>query len=210
MKTIEETRKILQDHPNQKPEIILLTGGASQMPMVKRELERAFPEYQEKIIYYRPSRAIAYGAARFGTTEKNTDPTTTKSIVQQHAMYDLGVRYFYDEDDSEGYITVFIKAGTAIPYTSTSVRSTKLSEGQYSRFREYEANKPNPDLEDVENDFTEIMAVVIDHGRKVPKDHPHESRMNIDKNGVLMIEARDASAPDMPFEKASVKLENLS
>ena len=210
MKTIEETRKILQDHPNQKPEIILLTGGASQMPMVKRELERAFPEYQEKIIYYRPSRAIAYGAARFGTTEKNTDPTTTKSIVQQHAMYDLGVRYFYDEDDSEGYITVFIKAGTAIPYTSTSVRSTKLSEGQYSRFRVYEANKPNPDLEDVENDFTEIMAVVIDHGRKVPKDHPHESRMNIDKNGVLMIEARDASAPDMPFEKASVKLENLS
>lgn len=73
MRTIEETKKILQEHPNQKPEIILLTGGASQMPMVQREMEEAFPQYRGKIICFRPSRATAYGAARFGTEEMNAD-----------------------------------------------------------------------------------------------------------------------------------------
>ena len=69
-KTIDATKKILEDHPNQKPEIILLTGGASQMPMVKRELEKAIPEYRDKIIYFRPERTVAYGAARYGTVER--------------------------------------------------------------------------------------------------------------------------------------------
>ena len=70
LQTIEETKKILQAHPNQQPEIILLTGGASQMPMVKNELVQSFPEYKGKIIYFRPSRAIAYGAARFGAAKE--------------------------------------------------------------------------------------------------------------------------------------------
>lgn len=102
MKTIEETRKILQNHQNQKPEIILLTGGASQMPMVQRELEKELPQYKGKIVYFRPSRAIAYGAARFGTAEKNSDPSAGSvggSVIQQRVMYDLGVRYFYHGED---------------------------------------------------------------------------------------------------------------
>ena len=41
MQTIDATREMLRNHPNQQPELILLTGGASQMPMVKRELEEA-------------------------------------------------------------------------------------------------------------------------------------------------------------------------
>lgn len=212
MRTIEETRKILQDHPNQKPEIILLTGGASQMPMVQREMENAFPQYKGKIIYFRPSRAIAYGAARFGTAEKNSDPRngTVPGGVQKKVMYDLGVRYFNGEKDSSGHITVFISAGTEIPFTSKTVKSSKLSEGQFSEFRVYEANKANPNLENVADDFIEIMSVEIDHKRNVPKGHPHESRMQVDNSGVLKIEARDTSSPNLPFEEATVELKNLS
>ena len=46
MRTIEATKKMFERHSNQKPETIILTGGASQMPMVKRALEEAFPEYK--------------------------------------------------------------------------------------------------------------------------------------------------------------------
>lgn len=213
MRTIEETKKLLQDHPNQKPEIILLTGGASQMPMVQREMEKAFPQYKGKIVYFRPSRAIAYGAARFGTSEQNPDPIsadTGAGIVQQRVMYDIGVRYFNDEEDIKGYITTFISAGTAIPYTSNTVQSSKLFDGRFSKFYVFEANKLNPELKEVNRDFTEIMAVEIDHGREVPKGHPHEARMNIDKTGVLTIEARDASEPNLPYKRANVQLKNLS
>ncbi len=211
-KTIEETKQILHDHPNQKPEIILLTGGASQMPMVQREMEKEFPQYKGKIIYFRPSRAIAYGAARFGTAEKNSDPKTGRAPggVIQRVMYDLGVKYFNDDEDSSGHIAVFIHAGTEIPFTSKTVRSTKVSEGQYALFRVYEANKSNPDLNNVADDFVEIMFVEIDHGRVVPKGHPHESRMQVDKNAILKIESRDISAPNLPFTEATVELKNLS
>ncbi len=65
-KTIDATKRILDEHPNQKPEIILLTGGASQMPMVKRELEEALPQYKDKTIIFSSNSAIAYGAARYG------------------------------------------------------------------------------------------------------------------------------------------------
>ena len=87
-KTVEKTRRFLEKHPNQKPDFILLSGGGSEMPMVSRALSEALPDYQ--ILSHNPSRAIAYGAARYGTTEINDDP-----VLTQHIKYDIGVR-FYD------------------------------------------------------------------------------------------------------------------
>ena len=213
MRTIEETRKILQDHPNQKPEIILLTGGASQMPMVQREMENAFPQYKGKIIYFRPSRAIAYGAARFGTAERNPDvnlPGEKKIIVQPRIMYDIGVKYFNGDEDSKGFIFKFIAAGTPIPCVSNTEGSTQRGEGRYAGFHVFEAIVPNPDNKEIDRDYIEIMSVSVDHGRVVPKGHPHETRMRVDEKGLLTIEARDSSSPDLPFSKATVELKNLS
>ena len=68
--TIEETRRIIDDHENRKPETIILAGGASQMPMVKREIEKAFPQYRDKIVSFHNSRAISYGTSRFGTADR--------------------------------------------------------------------------------------------------------------------------------------------
>ena len=43
---------------------IVLSGGASKMPMVKRSLE-ALVEGELPVVLYRPSEAVSYGAARF-------------------------------------------------------------------------------------------------------------------------------------------------
>ena len=43
---------------------IVLSGGASKMPMVKRSLE-ALVEGAMPVVLYRPSEAVSYGAARF-------------------------------------------------------------------------------------------------------------------------------------------------
>ena len=43
---------------------IVLSGGASKMPMVKRNLE-ALVEGAMLVVLYRPSEAVSYGAARF-------------------------------------------------------------------------------------------------------------------------------------------------
>ncbi len=211
MQTVNAAREILRDHPNQQPEYILLTGGASQMPMVMREMEAALPEYKGRIKFFRPSRAIAYGAARFGTSEANTDPVKMDSVVQQRNTYDLGIRFFLSDADEKGHITTFIPAGTPIPFESRPVLSSTLAEKQrYSKFKVYEANRLNPDRENVEEDYTEIMYVRIDHGEEVPRGTRCESRLVIDRQARLTIEARKADEPGMPAVSNTVELKNLS
>ncbi len=210
MRTIEETRNLLRDHQNQKPELILLTGGASQMPMVQRELDRAFPEYRGRIINFRPSKAIAYGAARFGTAERQTDPVLSESIVQQRVIHDIGVWYFNDDKDKKGHIETFIPAGTPIPCVSESVYAERTSVGRFSQLEVYEANRQDPSEDEVKRDYTQIMSVKIDHGRAVPEGYKTEARMRVDRLGILTIEARGISEPGLPFEKAQVQLRNLS
>lgn len=210
--TIDATKKILADHPGQKPEFILLTGGASQMPMVRRELEAQLPEYRGKIKFYRPSRAIAYGAARYGTSEANTDPLRAGSIVQQRTMFDLGVRFYRSQNDKVGYISTYIKAGTPIPYqTSYWTSQTIIESGQqYSEFAVCEAKHENPDRNKPTEDYNEIMSITLDRGRKVPKGTESETRLVVDKLGVLTIEAREKNEPGKPVISNTIKLKNLS
>lgn len=55
-----------------RPETIVLTGGASKMPMVRRALGEALEPYgygERDIVSFRPSDAISFGASRFGVAE---------------------------------------------------------------------------------------------------------------------------------------------
>lgn len=205
--TIEATRGMLNDHMNQKPDVILLTGGASQMPMVKDSMERAFPEYKGKIKKYKPSMAIAYGAARYGTKEKNTDPKT--SIVQKHLDYDIGVRFRKSDDDPTLFISTYLKAGTVLPCDTGFRGSSTTAETNSSCFRVFEANKSNPDSLKYETDYREIMKVSLNFGREVPKGYESETRLVADRLGLLRIEAREKEKPENTID-ANVQLENLS
>lgn len=205
MKTINATQEILNDNPNQQPDYILLTGGASQMPMVKKELEKALPKFRGKIEYFRPSRAIAYGAARFGTSEM------IGSTVQQRVMYDIGVRFFRKGNKEKARILTYISAGTPIPCaTQYKISYTKYESQRYSNFQVFEAIKANPDEMKVIDDYKEIMDINLDHGLEVPKGTKSESRLIVDKLGRLTIEARELDKPGNPPIMKTVKLKNLS
>ncbi|MGN8856366.1 hypothetical protein ACTNCB_06145, partial [Catenibacterium mitsuokai] len=184
--------------------------GASQMPMVQRELEAQLPNFKGKIKYFRPSRAIAYGAARFGTSEGNPDPVRKTSIVQQRTSYDLGIRFFVLGTDKE-FIKTYIKAGTPIPYTGDYNSSeTQREKQRYSLFSVHEAIKAHPDENKVNEDYREIMSVTLDHEIEVPKGTKSESRLMIDKLGILTVEAREMDKPGKPLIKKSIELKNLS
>lgn len=205
MKTIDMTKNFLQNNTQGKPDIILLTGGASQMPMVKEQLEAAIPMYRNKIVSYRPSRAIAYGAARFGTVESNRS-----GIIQQHIDYDIGVRFFDSTNDKKGHIKTYLKAGTPIPCTSASVMSHTIFDKQrYSTFRVFEAKTNMPNPKEVDRDYTEIMYVTIDHEKEVPKGTKNETKMEVNQRGLLTIEAIDTTKPKKPTMKKTVELKNL-
>lgn len=212
-RTITATQELLRDHPKQQPELILLTGGASQMPMVKRALEEALPQYRDKIVYFRPSRAIAYGAARFGAPEEDAEVGLENTVpqVQQRTLYDIGVRFYDSIEDEMGHISTYIPAGTPIPYTGKFRGSRTLNEWQrYADFHVYESVVAHPDTKRVDTDYTKIMTVTLDHEKEVPKGTRDETRLDIDSLGVLTIQARVMLDRKIAPVKSTVKLENLS
>ena len=68
-KTIRVTKNILRDHPDNKPDYIVLTGGSCEMPMVEAGLKKYLKEYADLIVKGRPALAVAAGAARYSVCE---------------------------------------------------------------------------------------------------------------------------------------------
>jgi molecular chaperone DnaK (HSP70) len=203
--TIRETRRILEDQSLPKPAYILLTGGASQMPMIQRMLEEAFPAYRGKVKYFRPNRAIAYGAARFGCAEANREPHQVTAVgakqqkptppapspVQQRTAYDIGIRFYDDDKDEVGHIACYIPAGTPIPYKSPWKHSRTLVDRQESsRFEVYEANKKEPVWSQIQRDYRCITHLTLHHEPPAKKGDVSLTRLLLDDKGVLTAEAK--------------------
>lgn len=85
---------------------VVPSGGASQMPMIRRGLED-LTRHKYPIEPYRPSMAVSFGAARYawGVTEKSvsrventqtavSDTGTGNTLLGQKASYSYGLRYF--------------------------------------------------------------------------------------------------------------------
>lgn len=209
-RTIDLLKKAHADPSIPKPDRIVLTGGASQMPIVRKMLEENFRQYRDRIVFHRPSKAIAYGAARFGTDEQDTDPTTPTGPVIQRTTHDIGVAYLRGAEKTR-YVYTFIPAGTVIPFTSKEEPSWTVNDDvTRSRFVVYEANCANPVDTQIDRDYHEIIRVVYDHGRKVPKGKESRTQLTLDKNNILHISVTDPDAPNKPALKNSCEYKNLA
>lgn len=215
-KTINATREMLYNNQNQKPDYILLTGGASQMPMVKREVEKAFPDYKGRIKIYKPSMAIAYGAARYGAKEISAIPVEPnkmkESIIEKHLDYDIGIRFydpaFLEKNEKKHFVSTYLKAGTTLPCETEYMGSKTICETSASRFSVMEAIKTNPNNHALE-DYKRIMCVDLDFKKTVPKGYCSETKLVVDGRGILRIEAREKDNPSNAIGSI-VQLQNLS
>ena len=200
--TINMVKNMLNNPSNPKPDIILLTGGSSRMPIVMEMMKKAFPRH--RIEMHDPSQAIAFGVARFGVIE--SEGTNAAEAIIQRVPKDIGVRYVNGAEDKKGHIKTFIPAGTPIPFTSEGVSSYTVLEGQYSDFSVFESKGQNPDANEVARDYNKIMDNSYDHGRIVPVDTESVTRLIIDKNGLLHIEVRDPKDPNKKPYKNNTKM----
>ena len=199
--TVDEAKRFLDGYQGPKPEMIILTGGSSKMPMVQRELEKAFPQFAGSVQKFRPSRAISYGAARYSQNEES---------VQQHVTHDIGIQFYRGQSDKL-YVDTYIPAGTELPYESPWTQSHIRSDGpSTSVFFVMEAKSNNPDPDRVDQDYTLITTLEMEHGPDKKANDSTESRMILDNNGLLHVEARDPSKPGMPSVKCEFHLKNLS
>jgi molecular chaperone DnaK (HSP70) len=186
-----------------RPERIVLTGGSSRMPMIRRALSEALPEYAgiiDGILEYKPETAISYGAARYGIPEKGSgitaaDPKRPIKIkgrdgVKVHLSYDVGLRYFRGAADEKGYIDCMLAHGTELPAESEWSIGNKLYEGREATKKLYEARVKSPDYNEPERDYRFIKSVTVDFGTSVPVGTTSETRLVVDENGLVTMQAR--------------------
>ena len=111
---------------------VVLSGGASQMPMVRNGLEQVFGDEKLPIHLYRPSEAVSYGAARYASglsdieeeeieeiEEIETD-TSSNRVLEKSTDYSYGIWMpaLDAEDDPDGMIHVMVESGKILPAKS--------------------------------------------------------------------------------------------
>lgn len=126
-----QTLELVQDVLNEsssagiKIDAIVLSGGASQMPMVLNGL-RELVEDEYPVVLYRPSEAVSFGAARFAygipTSAPLPDPETEEKnqIMEQLTDCCYGL-WMPSEDNLEGEVEFMIQSGKFRPITSNKV-----------------------------------------------------------------------------------------
>jgi len=139
LETVEKTQALLRTEQakGRKINAIVLSGGASRMPMVKKALE-TYIQPQLPVILYRPSEAVSFGAARYaqGIREEpqpQPDGSSTgeqpsrerpvqkhpNTVARQFANYSYGIlQESSNPGQLEGEIAFLIKSGQPLPATS--------------------------------------------------------------------------------------------
>lgn len=180
---IKFTEGFFAEHIRHRPDEIIMTGGSSYIPCIRRRLEAAFPAYKGKIHLHNPSKAAAYGAARFCTMDDIESP------VERHVEFDLGT-IANNSETSRNEMVTLIKAGTEIP-CSSPVKSF-IIHGQGHNYDIYSAKKQNPDhtncplvYESGNSEYRRLFEANMD----VPWGTPTSCRLSIDENGLARLEA---------------------
>ena len=207
------TRMLDRCDSKYRPEMIILTGGASKMPMVRRELLAALKPYgysDNNIAQFRPSDAISFGAARFGVVESNYDVLPKgdglKTSVQQHVRRSIGIRVHYSNDDSKEYIDTLIPAGTALPYLDAAFATYVNRSDEFTAMTlpVYEATVENPDRDAWGRDWRQIGTMNFEYGCKRPKGYKVCTRLVIDLDGTLRLEAYDERGRNKSFKHKDI------
>jgi molecular chaperone DnaK (HSP70) len=181
-----------------RPRKIILTGGASVMPMVKEQLLRVFSKYgyvADDIIIYKTSTAVSIGAARYIDGHDHVK----NGCIFQHVTRDIGIKYMtYDGDARIEYIKTLVSRGASIPTESKFIVSEPNPRNPnqlVSRYEAYEAKVIDPDEYEIDRDWEYLGKLLLEYSdcvvREDSKARQNETRIVIDELGRLNVEARE-------------------
>lgn len=184
---VSETISVIQklyERCSTKPEMIIMTGGQSQMPVVRSRLEQAFPSIGgENIIFHKPQQAIAFGAARFGRLK----PVSVK--LRTGRM--LGIANVRDIQTQKHYTSELIPRNTVIPMnTSVSRRFTPANPTVMHEIFLYEARSETPDAFN-DGDFKQVASLSIDFNIVTPQKLAFDVDVYIDAANSIHFTAID-------------------
>lgn len=134
LQTMEMVANVVDEarRKNISIDAVVLSGGASQMPIVKEQLNDLLKGENIPIRTYRPSKAVSFGAARYAKGFNKADtvskPTpklvlesTSNTILEQMADYSYGF-LLPSSDRLEGEVSVLIKGDEKLPAVSSKMK----------------------------------------------------------------------------------------
>ena len=165
---------------------ICLVGGSSNMPQIQNGIAERFPAAQIRI--HEPSRAIAFGAARYCNGTK----------IENISDFTFAVATHHKGEERES-LCIMIRKGDRLPSSRLEHFST-LHENQTEAFF------PVYEIDDFYDFYTypditvgrKIMDVTLGFGKQVPKGTPANAALELTDEGVLTIRAIN---PDTNEEK---------
>ena len=130
-RTFELVEQVLTQAKEQNIQIdgVFLSGGASQMPMIKQGLEQMLDGENIPVNLYRPSNAVSYGAARYAygilDNQKQESVSTGKNkinpVLRKYTEYSYGF-WMPSEAELEGKIQLVVNSKQQLPVTSEKVK----------------------------------------------------------------------------------------
>ena len=209
-KTIVITKN-LYDRCTVKPSMIIMTGGQSQMPIIKERLETVFSHLgKENITIYKPQQAIAFGAARFGQlSSSKKDCRIVKSTVNLRTGHMLGIAHVHDVEQDKSYVRELIPRNTSIPMSKPVIQSfAPLNATTKLTVYLYEAKDENPDIYNLD-DFRQIISITIDFNTSTPIKPNFEVQIWIDAVNKIHFSAHDPEGHFPDVEEPEVIYTNI-
>lgn len=196
-KIMDFTKRFFEEHKNQLPDEIIMTGGSSYIPYIKQRLEQTLPAYRGRIHLHRPSKAAAYGAARFYVDESRGSGGQ-HGPVHKKLEFDLGTIISRDGKHS---VSTLIKAGTEIPCASGEQRFHTIGSTTQTDYSIYRANKLNPENANIDTDYNMLLDVRLEYGRTVPEGTKTTCTLSVDELGIAHLEAWENDDVSIRVEK---------
>lgn len=198
VQTLELVQAMLEDSQANGIPIhgIVLSGGASKMPMVKRSLEQlvegAFP-----VVLYRPSEAVSYGAARFAygiqtvsnkRTKRDEEEVPTpepNQVLEQFTDCGYGV-WLPTVDKLEGEVRFLVGSGEKRPVVSEPVTvSGKSHRITVKLYRSLTKNKRGDIVS------AEQCRSMLWFPFEVIPEEPYEMRLTVQEDYSVQVELKD-------------------
>ncbi len=199
--TLELVDNVMQQAKKEKIRIdsVILSGGASQMPMVAEGLRQLLGDEGITLQIYRPSVAVSYGAARYGYGRAEIEPgpkpnpepiPRETTILEKYSDYCYGI-WVPSEESLAGVVKVMVESKRKLPVVSDNI--TLYSSDSPMRIRLYRSKEKNIKAEtlNVEEQCESIMFIPFD----VPENTECTVRIEVQEDYNVKVICKPVNEP---------------
>ncbi|MCD8146206.1 MAG: Hsp70 family protein [Clostridiales bacterium] len=207
--TLELVYSVLEDAEDRGISIdgIVLSGGASKMPMVREGLEKLFGD-KYPITLYRPETAVSFGAARYAAslpgnaTDGPVQPTAP--ILEQLTDCCYGIWQEAEDGRLEGEVRFVVQSGQKRPVTSEPVLIR--SERARLSVQLYRSRVKNKKLAAAP---TGECANILDIPFDVTRGRDYQVQITVEEDYRVCVELRDTKTGAVQRKSTTDLLETL-